>query len=335
MDITRGVLIALALVLLGLSVAFVAPFLQFFLLAVLLAYLLEPAQRRLTPRIGARVAASLLVLVATLALLIPLVVVGQVVVSEGLSLVRQVRQGDITLAQAEQVIYGVTGLRVDIAGTLQSALSDGGTQAFGSLLGAFGAVTHLFVGLGLTVFLLYYFLKDGTAFMAWLRRTLPLPDHVQNELYAALDDIMWAVLAGHVFVAVVQGVLAGIGLFVVGIPSALFWTAVMVVLSLLPIVGSFLVWGPAVLFLIANDQLLPAVFLLFWGSVIVGLSDNYLRPIVVDRYAQVSPAVIVLGLVGGITVMGIMGLFFGPIVIGALRATLDVFRDEYRSPPGT
>jgi len=332
MDTSKGFLLALAVALLAITVAFVLPFLQFFLLAVLLAYLLEPAQSRLAPRLGPGVTASLLVFGVTLALLVPLIIVGQVVIAEGLSIVRQVRQGDITLGQAEDVLQRVTGFEVDLMGTVQSVARGGGTEAFGGLLGAFGVVTHLLIGLGLTVFLLYYFLKDGHAFMDWVRRTMPLPEHVQDHLYAELDAIMWAVLAGHVFVAMVQGVLAGIGFFVVNIPSALFWTAVMVVLSLLPIVGSFLVWGPAVLFLVVNDQPLPAVFLFLWGAVVVGLSDNYLRPIVVDRYAQVSPAVIVLGLVGGISVMGIMGLFFGPIVIGALRATLDVFREEYRAP---
>jgi len=334
MDTSNGFLVALALVLLGLSVAFVLPYLQFFLLAVLLAYFLEPIQDRLAPRIGPGIAAGLLVLGTTVVLLVPLVLVGRVVVAEGLGLVRQVRRGEVTLTQLEREVRAYTGVEVDLGGMLRSSVRDGGTEAFGGLLGAFGVVTHLLLGLGVTVFLLYYFLKDGTAFMHWLRGTLPLADHVQNELYAEFDSIMWAVLAGHVFVAVVQGTIAGLGLFVVGIPNALFWTAVMTVLSLLPLVGSFLVWGPAAVYLALTGQPLPALFLLLWGVIVVGVSDDYLRPVVVDRYAQVSPAVIVIGLVGGISVIGIMGIFFGPIVIGTLRATLDVYRKENRPATG-
>ncbi|WP_136716307.1 AI-2E family transporter [Halorientalis salina] len=334
MDTSRGFLVALALVLLALSIAFVLPYLQFFLLAVLLAYVLGPVQRRLQPRIGEQVAAVLLVLGTTVVVLVPLFVVGRVVVSEGLSIVRQVRRGEITLTRAEDQIRQLTGVEVDLGGTLRTVVRDGGTDAFGGLLGAFGVVTHLLLGSGITVFLLYYFLKDGPAFMGWLRRTIPLQDRVQDELYAEIDAIMWAVLAGHVLIAVIQGGLAGLGLAVVGIPNALFWTAVMVVLSLLPLVGSFLVWGPAVLFLGLSEQPVPALFLLVWGTIVVGVSDDYLRPIVVDRYAQVSPAVIVLGLIGGISVIGLMGIFFGPVVIGTLRATLDVFRRESPLHPG-
>jgi predicted PurR-regulated permease PerM len=328
MDTSRGFLVALALVLLALSIAFVLPYLQFFLLAVLLAYVLGPLQRRLQTRIGERIAAGLLVLGTTVVLLVPLFVVGRVVVSEGLGIVRQVRRGEITLTRAEDQIRQLTDVEVDLGGALRTVVRDGGTDAFGGLLGAFGVVTHLLLGFGVTVFLLYYFLKDGPAFMDWLRRTVPLQDRVQAELYAEIDAIMWAVLAGHVLIAVIQGGLAGLGLVVVGIPNALFWTAVMVVLSLLPLVGSFLVWGPAVLFLALSEQPVPALFLLVWGTIVVGVSDDYLRPIVVDRYAQVSPAVIVLGLIGGISVIGLMGIFFGPVVIGTLRATLDVFRRE-------
>lgn len=329
MDSGKGLLLALATALFALSAAFVVPYLQFFLLAVLLGYLLAPLQHRLASQVGARLAAAVLVFVTTLTVLVPLLIVGRVIVAEGLELVRQVRRGQVTLQQVERAVRQATGVEVDLAGTLTALLSDGPSLAFESVLGAFGAVTHLLVGLGLTVFLLYYFLKDGREFMGWLGRTLPLSERVQDRLYSELDDIMWAVLVGHVFVAVVQGTIAGLGLFVVGIPSALFWTAVMIVLSLLPIIGSFLVWGPAALYLLATGQPVLAVFLSVWGTVVVGVSDDYLRPVVVDRYAQVSPAVIVLGLIGGLSVLGVMGLFFGPIVIGALRATLDVFREEY------
>ena len=102
--------------------------------------------------------------------------------------------------------------------------------------------------------LLYYFLKDGDRFVRWLRRTTPLPDRVQDELYGEIDAITGAVLVGHVLVAVVQGALAGFGLFATGVPNATFWTAVMVVLALLPVVGSFLVWGPAVVYLVTGGR---------------------------------------------------------------------------------
>jgi predicted PurR-regulated permease PerM len=215
---------------------------------------------------------------------------------------------------------------VNLSESLQSAVNN---LQFDSVMNAFDTVTHALIGIGLTLFLLYYFLKDRDHFFRWLRRTVPLSDDVQDRLYDEIDHILMAVLVGHGLVALVQGLLAGIGLAVVGIPNAMLWTVVMTVLSLLPIVGSFLVWGPAVVYLFLNGQPVFAVGLFLWGAVVVGFSDDYLRPIVVDRYAEVNPSVIIIGILGGIYVIGFMGIFFGPIAIGALRASLDVYREHY------
>lgn len=328
MNPSRGLLLSLIGVLLLLSLAFVLPFLDYFLLAVLLAYLLSPVQDQFEPRAGSTVTAAGLALATTVALVLPLVLLIRITAADAIALLRQVREGNLTLSAFEGVIRNYTGIDVDLTGALQSAIRGVGVGEVGNVV---GTVTHVAIGLGLTLFLLYYFLKDSDRFGRWLRRTIPFPDRVQDRLYDEIDGIMRAVIVGHLFVAIVQGVLAGIGLFVLGVPNATLWTVVMVVLSLLPVVGSFLVWGPAVVYLLGNGRPFAAAFLFAYGTIVVGVSDDYLRPIVVDRYAELNPAVIILGILGGIYVIGFMGIFFGPIVIGSLRVTLDVYRREYGS----
>ncbi len=326
MSLAWGFLLLLVGLLLALSVAFVLPFLEYFLLAVLLAYILEPLQRRLEPRVGPRIAAGLIVLGAAVSLVLPLLFAVRSTVEEAMSLVEAIREGEVTLARVEGEIQRLTGVEVDAAGLLQGAFTE---VQFDSLVGFFGAVTHVLIGIGLTLFLLYYFLKDGQRFVVWLRRTVPLNDDGVDELFEAVDDIMSAVLMGHVLVAVFQGVIAGIGLAVVGIPNAAFWTAVMIVLALLPIVGSFLVWGPAAGYLFVTGNPVVAAALFVYGTIVVGVSDDYLRPVVVDRYVQINPSVIIIGVLGGLYVLGFMGIFFGPIVIGLLQPTVELFTDEF------
>jgi len=326
MRLDRELLLGLIAVLLLLSVAFVLPFLEYFLLAVILAYVLSPVQEMLERRTTERVAASLIVLGAAVALVLPLVIVARSTAAEAVNLLQAIQAGDVTLAGVEAEIYEFTGVQVDVSETVRGAVSD---VQFDSVVGIFGAVTHVLIGVGLTLFLLYYFLKDGEKFAAWLKRTLPLDDDVQDQLYEEIDDILWAVLVGHVFVAIVQGLIAGFGLAVTGVPNATFWTVVMIVLALLPIVGSFLVWGPAAGYLAIQGEAGLAVALFVYGTIVVGISDDYLRPIVVDRYAELNPSVIILGVLGGIYVIGFMGIFFGPVIIGALKATLDVYRREH------
>lgn len=326
MSLPRNILLLVIGVLLLLSISFVLPFLDFFLLAVLLTYLLLPVQKRLEDRIRADLASAGIVAAASVVVILPLVFVVSTTISEAIAIVEAIRAGEVTLGETEAQMQQLTGVEVDLANVLQSAAS--GIQV-DNLVSVFGVVTHVLIGIGLTIFLLYFFLKDRQAFMQWLYRTVPLPDDVQDRIYDRLNKIMGAVILGHVLVALVQGLLAGIGLAATGVPNATFWTVIMAVLSLLPVVGSFLVWGPAVLYLFFNGQTVLAVGLFLWGTIVVGVSDDYLRPIVVDRYAKMNPSVIIIGVLGGIYVMGVMGIFFGPIVIGMLRATLDVFREEF------
>ena len=328
MDRQRTFLLGLIGALLAVSVLFVLPFLDYFLLAVILGYVLRPVQTRLEGRVSERIAAGLIVLGAAVTIIVPLLLVVRTTIVEGRRLLDRVRAGEASFANVEASVLEVTGMEVDFSAALRELVRDLGIGAFSDIVSLVGTLAHVAIGLGLTLFLLYYFVKDGDRFVAWLRAVLPMSETNVEELFLAVDQITWAVLAGHVFVAIIQGMLAGLGLVVVGVPNAFFWTVVMIVLSLLPIIGSFMVWGPAALWLLIVGEPVATVGLAVYGTVVVGISDDYLRPVVVDRYAKVSPAVIIIGVLGGIYAIGFMGIFIGPIVIGSLKATLDVYDRE-------
>lgn len=326
MNVALAFVLVLITLLLILTIMMVLPFLQFFLLAALLAYLFLPIQRRLEPRVGKRLAAGSIVLIATAAVVLPLLYFGYVAIQEAVDVLEGIQEGDIGFDALEGQIEEMIGVDIDLMDQLAGFADD---IALGGVVSVLDTVTHLILGAALTLFLLYYFLKDRAGFMHWLRRTAPLDDQVQDRLYDKIDGMMKAVLLGHVFVAFLQGILAGLGLFATGIPNATLWTGIMIVLSFLPLVGSFLVWGPAAVWLFVNNDPILAAGLFVWGATVVGVSDDYVRPVVVDRYASVNPSVIIIGVFGGIYVLGFMGIFFGPIIIGMLRVTLDVFREEF------
>ena len=331
MDQTQGVVLGLAGVLLAVAVLLVLPFVEFVLLAVLLAYPLQPLQTRLEAYTDPRFAAGTLVLVATLVIVLPMLFVLRAMLEQATTVLTRFRRGDLSLDVLEEEIHNQTGVDVDLVEFLQQVASNGEASAFDSALSLFGTVTHVLIGLALSVFLLYYFLKDARQLGQWLRTTIPLPDGILDELYKEFDDVMRAVLISHVFIAVVQGLVAGLGLIVLGIPNAVFWTAVMIILAVLPIIGSFLVWGPAVFYLYNIGQPLAATGLFIYGTIVVGLTDDFLRPLVIERYTEsrLNPAVIILGVLGGVYLLGFIGIFFGPVLIGLLRAVLDVYRREF------
>jgi len=331
MDRARTLIVALAGSLFVLAVLLVSPILEFFLLAVLLAYPLRPLQKRFESRLGPRITAGSLVVLVTLLIVLPVLWLLRIVIRETMRFIREIRRGEITFTELESWIEDTTGEEVDVLATVQNVLRETGVGTVDGALGLFGTITNLLIGVALTMFLLYYFLKDADRFNRWLRATVPLPDRIHDDLRREFDDVVWAVLASHVLIAIIQGVVAGIGLIVLGIPSAIFWTAVMILLAVLPIIGSFLVWGPAAIYLFTVGQPLAGGVLLIYGAIVVSFCDDFLRPLIIERYTEtrLNPSAVILGILGGIYLLGFIGIFFGPVIIGSLRAVLDVYRREY------
>ncbi|WP_254528034.1 AI-2E family transporter [Natrinema gelatinilyticum] len=329
MNLSKGFLLVLVGIFAYLSLLLVLPFGQYILGAILVAYVLYPVQERLERRASPPIAALALVLLAVAGVVVPLIVIVAAVASDARRLIENADADAIQTAELERFIEARTGMSVDLTATLAESAQGVGGILLEQSTAWFSVLTHTVIGLGVAIFLLYYLLKDGSALLSWIRDLTPLPDEAQNDFYRELDAVMWAVLAGHVLIAIIQGTIAGLGLVATGVPNAAFWTVIMIILSLIPLVGSFLVWGPAVIFLFTTGEPFLAVALFAYSTVVVGLSDDYLRPILVDRYADLNPAVIILGVLGGVYAFGIMGLFYGPVVLGALIATLNVMSNHY------
>lgn len=332
MNVSRGFMLFVIATLGLLSFALIWPFFQYVLLAVLIAYLLMPIYRRLEPFIGGTITALVLMIGATVAVILPFAALISLVASDAIDLAQRLSDSEINLDGIEATITGTTGEEVDLPAALATAAENFASVLLGSAPDLFSAFTHALIGIALAAFMLFFFLRDGRRFTTWLFRVTPLPDPVLRDLSSNIDNLMWAVLVGHVLVSAIQGILAGIGLAVTGVPNAVFWTLVMILLALLPVIGAFLVWGPAAayLFLMGDPFLGGALFV--YGAVVVSFSDNYLRPILVDRRARLNPATIMLGVVGGLYLLGVMGLFFGPVIVGAFKVAIETFDEHYVGP---
>ncbi|MFW5956516.1 MAG: AI-2E family transporter, partial [Halorhabdus sp.] len=238
MNLSKGFILALVVVLLGLSALLIRPFLQYVLGAVLLAYVLYPLQSRLEAYVSPTVAALSLVILAVAGFVAPFVVILATVVDSADRILRNFDTDPVQLDVVESRFEELTGREIDIADELARSGQELGTIVFERSTQAFGTITFHLIGVALALFLVYYLLKDGDDLASWIQRTVPLPPDIQRDLYEEINDVMWGVLFGHVFVAVVQGVVAGVGLAVTGVPNVVFWTAVMIVLAMVPLVGA-------------------------------------------------------------------------------------------------
>jgi predicted PurR-regulated permease PerM len=198
-----------------------------------------------------------------------------------------------------------------------------------SALGLIGTATRLAIQLTIAFFGLYYVLLAPRTAWQQVQPFIPFSRHNAEILRDRFRDVTVSTLIGTGLTASVQGFLVGVAFWVTGIPNALFWGVVTVVLSILPVVGSGLVWGPGVLHLALGGHYGRAIALAIWGAVVVGNVDNVIRPIVFRRWARIHPFITILGAFAGIQYFGLLGLLIGPLAISYFFELIRMYRAEY------
>ncbi|WP_408958072.1 AI-2E family transporter [Natrinema sp. 74] len=306
----------------------VQPFLSWLLVTGLLAFVLTPVHRRLEDRVGTRISAGVLALLVVVVIIGSLILSVTVILEQASTLLENVSRSQV-LGQVNQVLEQRFGMTVPIRPLAQRATDRITAYASGSVSSVVSVGFHSFLGFLLLVFVLYYLLKDGDRAVEWVRRITPLPPGVNDELIAATNRMTWAILKGHVLVAFIQGAVAGVALFVTGVPEAAILTVAMMVLALVPIVGVAPILGGAVLYLLFNGRALSAAFVVIWGLTSVAVTDDYLRAVLIDRGSELHSAVIFVGILGGTYLLGPVGLFIGPLLIGFALTAIEVLGDYY------
>jgi len=306
------------------------PYLQFVLFGVVLAYILYPVQQRAEEHVEPTTAAILVVVAALLFVLIPLLYLLSVAVQQSLRVVNAVREGQLNVAAIEELL-AATGYDVDLVALYeanQNRIATALQEITSGTLDLAGSLPGLFIGLTITLFVLFALLRDGEQLVAWIQRVLPIDQDVLDELREGLDTLMWASVVGNVAVAAIQAVLLGVGLAIAGLPAVVFLTVATFVLTLLPLVGAFGVWVPAAIYLVAVGRPIAGAVLAVYGLIIT-FSDTYLRPALIGRTGAFNSAIIVIGIFGGLVVFGAVGLFIGPVVLGGTKLVLDCFAREH------
>ena len=327
----RPALLAIASVSIILAGLIVLPYLNAVLLAVILAYILYPAQRRLRRYVGATISALMLVVVAILAVIVPASYLIAVALREAFAIAATIQADEVSPEELERRLEEI-GLTVELAelyDVYREPITSGLQGLATGAIDIVGGIPELLIGLTITLFVLFSLLRDGDRLVAWVRRVVPIQAEVQAELLDELDRLMWASVVGNVAVAAIQAVLLGVGLYLLELPAVAFLTVATFVLALLPLVGAFGVWLPVSLYLAFVGRPVAAAVLVVYGSLVSG-SDMYLRPALIGRSAAFDPSVIVLGIFGGLVVFGAVGLFIGPVVLGGAKVTLETVSREYR-----
>jgi len=323
----------------------VTPLWEPLLWAVLLGALLAPWNLRLAQRLGGRtqLASSITTSLTVLLFILPVLAAAGAVTAQAAQLLRRLERRVPELSKGTEIdLSRVPWLDSSLAwldantsvslAQLQGWLTEGLQRLLQVLMKSGGSVVMSALGTAVSfvvmLFVLFFVLRDGPALARQVVRMLPIEQRRRSLLWQHLSDVTRAVFLGIGLTALAQGALLGVGFWIAGLPSPLVFGVIGVILALIPMLGPALLWVPAAIWLAIQGHHGYAIFLALWGSVVVSLVDNLLRPLLISGRAEVPTLAVFVGVMGGLAAFGFIGLFVGPIVLGLLVA---LFRFEAAS----
>jgi predicted PurR-regulated permease PerM len=330
----------LLLVVLFISAVFVAMIRQF-LMAIILAgiftALSKPLYNRLQQRFGNRSALASLttILLIVCVILLPMAGLLGIVAAQAVKVSELARPWieqhlsepgaflptieslpfyDTIEPYKNEILKKAGGLVGDLSGFIFTKISS-------LTLGTMNLIFSMFVML----YCMFFFLMDGEKLLDKILYYLPLQDEDERRILERFTSVSRATIKGTLVIGILQGGLAGAAFWVAGIPSAVFWGAIMAVLSIIPSIGSALIWAPAAIILMATGHLVSGVLLVLFCGVVVGSLDNLLRPVLVGKDTQMHELMIFFGTLGGIFMFGLPGLVIGPIAAALFVTVWDIY----------
>ena len=210
----------------------------------------------------------------------------------------------------------------DFAGAISAFLVN-------SLSAAAQGTLRFFFDLFIMAYSMFFFLMHGPEVRDQVMRLFPLEEADKELLLGKFVSVSRATIKGTLVIGIVQGGLAGLALAVVGIKGAVFWGTVMAVLSIIPGIGTALVWVPAVIYLFMVGRTLPAIGLLVWCAIVVGTADNVLRPLLVGKDTEMPDLLVLLSTFGGLALFGAIGLVIGPVIAALFLAMWRIYSETF------
>ncbi len=337
----RIFLIVLALSLTAIFFGMIRGFLQGVFMAAVFSGMMHGLYRRITRRLGGRknTSAVLTLLVFVVVLIVPImaflgIVVAQAVevsASVGPFVEREISQPHEMDRLLQRIPFWETIQPYQDMISVKAAEFAGrvGTFLVTSVAAASRGTAVFFFHLFVMLYAMFFFLVHGKEYLAKVLYYVPLASEAENRLVAKFVSVARATIKGTLVIGVVQGGLAGIAFWIVGIKGWAFWSVVMMIMSIIPGIGTALVWVPAVIYLLALGHTGAAIGLAAWCAVIVGMVDNVLRPRLVGRDTQMSDLLVLLSTLGGLMLFGAAGIIIGPIVAALWVTVWEIYGEMF------
>lgn len=328
-DVKKISMILIIAVLIILSVMVVWPILIAVIGGLLLAYVFMPIYRKINQYVkNKNAAASLVVIIIVVSLLVVLWFLTPLIIAQAFDFLLALQKIDMNTvikavfpSSSEQFASQLTVTLNNIASTAFSL----GTSWLSDFLTNLPTILLDFFILG---FVFFFALRDSNRLAEFAKSISPFPEAKEKIIVKKFKDMTSAVVYGWIIVGILQGILAGIGFFLFGVNGALVLTILAIFLSIIPFLGPAFVWVPVTVYLLLTGNIQTVIGFVIYNLLIVSLLDNILRSYIISRRTDLSPAIVLVGVIGGIFTFGAVGIVVGPLLLAYLLTLLESFKDK-------
>ncbi len=322
------VLILVAL--LVLSFFLIKPILMSVIVGVILAFIFAPIYNWLYKKTKFRNLPAIIICILLLILIIlPFYFIAPVVVDQSIKLYSASQQIDF-ITPIENIFPSIF-MSDTVSEEIGSMIHTFVTNIINAVINYFSTLIlnfpNMMLQLVVVLFTFYFVLMDKKEFFSYVQSLLPFSKETEKKILDSTKSITVSVIYGQVIIGLIQGIIAGLGFFIFGVPNALLFTLLMCLAGILPIIGTAVVWAPAAIYLLVSGSPLSALGVTVFG-VVSSVADNFLRPIIVARRSKIHPAILLVGMIGGLYMFGILGFILGPLILAYLLILLEFYRDR-------
>ncbi|WP_449245184.1 AI-2E family transporter [Desulfobacca acetoxidans] len=332
----------LTVVILYFSYLIVKPYLVEIFLALVLFFISKPLYQAILGfcRGWRGISSALTCLLLALFIILPILMLAGIIASQALDLYNLISAGlhSGTLWQvltkklafledyAKHLNLPVNLENLKIEEVIRTALISASQFIYNNSIGLVKGFTTFLFSLLLILFITFFCFLEGDDFIDEIKRLSPLDQAHNDEILGDVENTIRATIRGTVIVAIIQGILGGLGFFCFGVPRAAFWGTVMVPASVIPVIGAAIIWLPAALFLFFQGHIWQSLGMVLWGGVFIGSIDNLVKPYLMKGARQTPTIFTLFAIMGGITYFGMIGFILGPLILSFLLSVLEIYR---------
>tara|TARA_Y100000310_G_scaffold246869_1_gene252311 strand:- start:14673 stop:15695 length:1023 start_codon:yes stop_codon:yes gene_type:complete len=325
----KPLFLILLLIILIVSYIIIKPFIIAILASIVLAYTFYPLYKKSSKIIKNKSLRSIILLLIIMGVLLTLTFfILNLLINESVSLFHTLR--NVELSNIFDPLRNLFGENVDLGLYIQETVNKGLNLILTSLSDLAFTIPQKAVSLFIILFMMYYLFKEGPSMIEKTMENLPLKKQHKETILNKLDSVMKATIYGTIVTAIIQGAIGTLGLIIFDVKSPIVWGLVMTVVSMLPYLGASIVWVPAALIKIFNNDLFNGLGLAIYGILIISLIDNLVKPKIISQKTKIHPITVLLGVIGGIQLFGFIGIFLGPVILSLIVALFEIYLTEIK-----